>query len=353
MSLPISPYRVISFPDEEITWAGECPWNSGFCFGTVSGKLLFQDESDKDSIEVKLADEAINDVAFWKHLVGVSTPSEVLIYTGPLNGDRLSLMTGDNRGAHGIIATPRGRFLAPMGTEGLFCFDGELGPQGRPWIERSGEGDRNYYKVAYLNESEGREILACATRSDGLARIRLDADNPQRVFSLAAPSLDIIDVTSLRSVAWPFAAAGLGLDRSLILVRDILALDGENPERLRFDHLRGSPYSVLCVDGHIFLLTSKELVILPQLGSRFLDGEPLDTPLHAYHSETQAVEAFIVGNKRLMVVTDEGIRFADILRPSSFDLEQSTADKGLVGTSWCDIQETPRHVPATWTQLVA
>jgi hypothetical protein len=192
-----------------------------------------------------------------------------------------------------------------MGIEGLYCFDGEQDPQGQGWIERPAEGVRNYYKVVYLGECEGKEIFGCATRADGLSRIQFDEANTNRILSLAAPSVDLIDATSLRSTECPFAVAGLSLDCSLVLVRDILSLDEQDPRRLRFDGLRGTPYSVLSAQGHILLLTSAELVILPDLASRFLDGDRLDRAVHTYHTPVEAVEAFIASDRYLMVITDE------------------------------------------------
>ena len=60
------------------------------------------------------------------------------------------------------------------------------------------------------------------------------------------------------------------------------------------------------------MLTSAELVIFPDLASRFLAGEALDHPVDAYHSPVQAVDAFIAGERSLMVVTDEGVRVSEI-----------------------------------------
>jgi hypothetical protein len=212
---------------------------------------------------------------------------------------------------------------------------------------------RNYYKVVYLGESDGNEILACATRTDGLARIEIDASNANRVVNLTALSVDLIDVCSLRSEECPFAVAGLSLDRSLVLVRDILALSEENPRRLRFDGLRGTPYSLLYALGHILLLTSAEIVIFPNLASRFLAGEALDHPVDAYHSPVQAVEAFIASERYLMVVTNEGVRVSEIL-PSALtgNGRVSTGDNVKV-PDWTDTQEILRSLPTEWASLVA
>jgi hypothetical protein len=356
MSLPLGPYRSFSIPGEEITWAGECPWNKSYCFGTESGKVVFPVASDNGQSELtesKVSDEAINDVAFWKDLVGITTRSEVLVYRGPHSGAELSFVSGFPGGAHGIIATPRGRLLAPMGTEGLFCFDGEQASENLGWIDRPDQGVRNYYKVVYVGELHGKEILACATRTDGLARMELDATDANRVVSLSSPSVDLIDVCSLRSQEHPFAVAGLSLDRSLVLVRDILALSEENPRRLRFDGLRGTPYSLLSAFGHILLLTSAEIVIFPDLASRFLAGEALDHPVDAYHSPVQAVEAFIASERSLMVVTDDGVRVSEIHPVGLAGNGRVSPDGDVKVPDWTDTQEILRSLPTEWAAMVA
>jgi hypothetical protein len=351
MKAPVGKYRPFTFPGEQITWAGENPWNRGFCFGTESGKLLFLaevDQSKYEVIETEVCDEAINDVAFWKDIVGVTTRSEVRIYRGVPSMGKLDIMGGLSSGAHGITATPRGRFLAPMGTGGLYCFDSELGPQETSWVEGSAEGIRNFYKIVYLGESEGTEVLGCATRADGLARIQLDSTKTRRVSSLTAPSLDLIDVASPRAAKWPFAVVGLSVDRSLIFVRDILDFDRQNPERLKLEELLGTPYSLMCARGHVFVLTSEEIVVLPNLGARFLDGQPLDAPLNAFHSPVQAVDAYVVGEKDLMILMDDGVRVSEISPMDSAGNARHSSGEFLDSQAWSDAHTIPRLVSTQW-----
>ena len=186
-----------------------------------------------------------------------------------------------------------------------------------------------------------------------VSRIELDAADANRVVSLSAPSVDLIDVCPLRSEEHPFAVAGLSLDRSLVFVRDIMALSEENPRRLRFDGLQGTPYSLLYAVGHLLLLTSAEIVIFPDLASLFLDGEPLDHPIDAYHSPVQAVEAFIVSERYLMVVTDEGVRVSEIHPVALAGNGRVSPDGNLNVPVWTDTQEIPRPLPTEWASLVA
>ncbi len=99
--------RLITIPDEEVTWAGESPWYGRYCLGTESGKLLLVEDSGaqvKVLFEEVLAEEAINGVAFWSDFIGVSTRSEVVVYHRD-RSDKLDLVCAGPGGAHGIVAT--------------------------------------------------------------------------------------------------------------------------------------------------------------------------------------------------------------------------------------------------------
>lgn len=357
MSLPLGPYRSFSIPGEEITWAGECPWNQRYCFGTTSGKVVFlvpSDAGQPESItEFQASNEAVNDVAFWRDLVGITTRSEVLVYRGPLSEAGLAPIGGLPGRAQGIIATPQGRLLAPMGTEGLFRFEGAQASRSAGWIDRPAPGVLNYSKIVYHGERDGKEILACAARTDGLVRIQLETTNPSRVVSLTAPSVDLIDVCPLRSEDCPFAVAGLSLDGSLVLVRNILTLSEKSPRRLRFEGLRGTPRSLLYAVGHLFVLTSAELVAFPELASQFLAGAALDDPVHVFHAPLHAASAFIAGERFLMVVTDGGVRVAEILPVGTPGIGRVSSVSKVRVLIWTDIQETPRSLPTRWDILVA
>jgi hypothetical protein len=334
-------YRI---PGEEITWAGECPWTGDLAFGTESGKVICLKDLGQCQVkrlELAVAEEAINGVAFWNDFIGVSTRSEVSLFRRSPSGDEIGFVTGAPRGAHGILAAPRGRFLSPLGPDGILCIDAEQGPQARPWIDQARQAVLYYYKIIYSGHSAGKEILACAGRTDGLLRISFDKDQPQgRIVGFTSPDLDLIDVCSLASPEWPFAVAGLSLDRSLIFVRNIL--DDREPQRLRFEDIRGTPYSLLSAEGHLFVLTSKELVVLPGLASRFLKEERMDGPVHGRHSPVQAVEAFLARGTHLLIVMDDGVTALEIPRL----VMSETA-------GWNDVEGVPQVISMPWVSLVA
>ena len=240
-----------------------------------------------------------------------------------------------------------------MGTEGLFYFDGEAATGAPGWVDHPTGSVHNYQKVIYLGERDNNDILACAARADGLARIELDAANASRVVSLSAPSVDLIDVCHLRSDEWPFAVAGLAADRSLVLLRDLLALSEKSPRRLKVEGLRGTPRSLLYALGHVLVLTSAEIVVFPDLSSRFLAGEALDHPVDVYHSPIQAARAFIAGDKHLMVLTDEGVRVSEILPVGPADNGRVSRLSKVKVLDWSNTREVLQPLPTQWATLVA
>jgi hypothetical protein len=266
--------------------------------------------------------------------------------------DEIEFVTGAPRGAHGILATPTGQFLSPIGPDGMLCIDAQQGQQGRPWIELASQSNFYYYKLICLGSSGGKEILACAARTDGLLMIPFDKDEPRgHVVGLTSSDIDLIDVCSIGLPDWPFGVAGLSLDGSLIFVRDILA--EEEPRRLRFEQIRGTPYSLLSAEGHLFVLTSEEPVILPGLAARFVNGERSDSPVHGRRTPIQAVDASLACGKYLMIVLDEGVSILEISRLLSSGTTERFGADVLNGLNWSDVEGIPHLISMPWQSCVA
>jgi hypothetical protein len=349
---PLVKGRSLRFPDHEITWAGECPWTGGFCFGTEDGELLIcrNDAQDElDVLPIKVSEEAVNDVAFWRDYVGVSTRSELTVARrSSSNNDCIRLVTIPG-GAHGILATPGGRFFAPMGASGLLRVDPERIGSDLVTIDKPSQDDINFYKLIYLGDSSQDEVLACAARTSGLLEIRADRDKPSDIKAKIAKDVDFIDVCSVSSPRWPHAVVGLSLDRSLIFVRDLRA--EETPQTLRLGELRGTPYSILSADGRLFVLTSKELVAFPDLLNWYLQGESLGHPFRYRYTPIQAVDAYLAYGKHLMVVMDEEVRFFEIPRLAQ-PLGDYTHENGHGDlTGWGEAEQLPNTIQPSWDNL--
>jgi len=348
---PGHPHPVV----DEITWAGECPWTGNYCFGTENGKVLFyKDNGDGPCLHRSeiLAEEAINGVAFYKDLIGVSTRSEVILHRSlPCEGG-FELIAAGPGGAHGISATPNGLFVAPMGRAGLFCIEARPNSPPKEWFEHAGEATLNYYALSNLGRSGSKDVFACAARTDGLLTIQIDKDVPPNpTVGMTSPKVDLIDVCSIRSPEWPFAVAALCLDRSLIFVRNVLS--AEQPQTLRFEEFRGTPYSILSADGHLFVLTSREIVVLPNLASRYLNEEKLDCPIHYRKRPVQAVDAFITYGKDLMILTDEGVNIFEIPKLVREGSEPISGKEASEPQNWDEGIDVPAQVPIIFSPLAA
>jgi hypothetical protein len=354
MNVPLIEGQRYRSPDGEITWAGDCPWTGSYCFGTENGKVLvYKREGQVASLEFSeiVADEAINGVAFFQQFIGVSTRSEINIYRLGHEKNLERVHSGPG-GAHGILATPGGQFVAPMGANGLFCVDLSKTRAPRSWIDHATGVQHNCYSLRYLGSSAGQDILACAARNDGLLTIRFDRNESQnQIIGLTASDIDFIDVCSLDAPQWPYAVAALCHDRSLIFVKNMLT--EENPQTLRFDQFRGVPYSILSAQGHIFVLTSREIVVLPHLGLRYVNGEPLDHPIQYRHKAVRAVDAFVSRDQELMILTDDGVNVFDISKLVN-GRSKTAGSMGSPDTPiWDEFLEAPALLTTDWHSLVS
>ena len=136
------------------------------------------------------------------------------------------------------------------------------------------------------------------------------------VEELVSQDVDFVDVCSMDSQQWPHAVVGLSLDGTLIFVRD---LTQPQPQALRLEELHGTPYSILRADGHLFVLTSKRIVALPNLLTRYLQGDRLDRPFRCPYTPIQAVDAYVAYGKHLLIVMDKEVRsfeIASLLQPA-------------------------------------
>jgi hypothetical protein len=165
------------------------PWTGGFCFGTESGELLICRNDGQDELDVlpiKVSEEAVNDVACWRDYVGVSTRSELTVARRSSPDDELIRLITIRDGAHGILATPGGRFFAPMGVSGLLRVDPDRIGSNGVTIDEPSQAVINFYKLIFLGNSPRGEVLACAARTSGLLVIGADRDKPLEITGMVS-----------------------------------------------------------------------------------------------------------------------------------------------------------------------
>ncbi len=336
----------IQFTNFEISWVGANPWNSGLCFGSEDGRLLFSktDLSEEQVLpQVAESGEAINGVAFSDGgRVAVSTRSELVFLSMPLlengQGSRVSYPGG----SHDVITTLSKTFIAPLGINGLLLMDPE--PDASPAIKicRAREQDFYFYKVACLGKRGNADVLACALRQDGWASFIRDGNSGNlNVYSNIG--LDVVDVCSIGTKHYPYAVAALGIDCSLHVIRNVL--DPRDRWIWRFDRLRGVAYQVIRSGDHILILTSECLYAIPGLVTGFLDrlddrfsnGHPRSGKSPLTDVEIEAVDFYSVDDRWLFVITPDGgarrIEIRDLVSPEMLKgVSDPSSETSL--TSW-------------------
>jgi hypothetical protein len=329
----------IRLPNFEISWAGEGPWNQCLCFGSEDGRFAFKKIDDPTAYyspnSVVESSEAINGISFINEQMAVSTRNEVVFFRKVPFGDQNSEPKTYEGGAHHVIATSSGRFVAPLGPNGVLFKEPDQSVFQKLRVFKAAGKEFNFYRIVGLGPTDRGDVLACAMRRDGIATTVLSV--PEGTGSIedprTYPGLDVVDICSLKSEEFPFAAVTLGIDRSLHLFRNVL--NDQSPATLQIKGLEGTAYRVLSAQGHIFLLTSQSLYTFNGLASRFLSGREIGGPLTIPGLDFQAVDANLAFGRWLLVIMPDKVISIDIDHLVALDEGVSTSAKpanGVVGT---------------------
>jgi hypothetical protein len=343
------PGKLLHFRGPQVTWAGEIPGTHDLCFGTEDGSICVKDTNGVDISYGPIIDsgEAINGVGFSRDMVAISTRSELLVKRFSFPGE-LQTVVHYQIGAHGVVSTGRGGFLAPIGALGFLQV--ELLPDGSLQTRQfhGSEGDLYFYRMARLGiTAEGNEVFACAGRNDGVVSLEIGADGlPNRViinqghYTTGNELADIVDVCRLPSETHPFATASLGIDNSIHLSEDIRR--EHRRLGLHFPEMQGTAYSVLSAQGHLFVLTSEAFYTLPKLADRFLEGEPVEAKMPVYRSPLEALDCSIAYGEYLMLIIAKSVALVEVSQLAAFSgFEVSEMVPALDRFAW----EPPKEYP--------
>jgi hypothetical protein len=323
--------RYFRFQDFEVSWAGTHPLIEGYCLGSEDGrfKLISTTGSEMRTAQLVDSGEAINGIAFSGNVIAASTRCEVVFHNpNPIAESDGSGFYPYDGGAHGVLATSAGGFVAPLGTGGLLrapMVDGQLHPVAN--MIRDKEVD--LYKLVSLYGDGERDVIAAASRRDGIFTFDLVSSvndgRPNSGPYYKAPELDVVDLCSFDSPNWPFAIAALGADGSLHLFHDIMGK--QQPISFRLNGLIGAFYAILHSQGHVFVLTSKAFYTFPNLASQFLGASIGDEILDIRVEYLSAVDAYIARDEILIVMAD-GVRVESIASLASGTNSASVAFNG-------------------------
>ena len=244
----------------EITWAGSNPFEQGLSFGLDNGRIAFTSEKTGNwtfQPQVSPSGEAINGLAWiGTHSLAVSTRAEVSFL-------QLDLPTGHNRavfsgGAHGVISTQSGCFVAPLGPTGLLVVKPTNADQQPMYVTDNNEGQLYFSRVAALSDNKGQEILISANRRNGFGMSPFNGEEGGRhVHTMKFEGVDVIDVCQVAPNS--HAAIAISMRAEVLWIRD--ASRHDNPVAMRLSGIKGPVYRVLATQRHLFVLSSTALYV--------------------------------------------------------------------------------------------
>lgn len=337
----VPPYRDWTFPDGfAISWAGAGRHDGEFCLGSEDGRLLFIAHVGDDVQDLRFGDpdsESVNGTAFIGSTYAVSTRSEVVFLTVPTagpHGTRIVFPCG----AHGVIATAEGSFVAPLGPTGLMTTRPTTSDVQAITLHRIRERPLNYYKAVSVVSHRVPEVIVCAARKDGMVATPLTSVGLTGARVMTLPGLDVVDVCPLGTNLESPSAIALGKDGTLAFFHDVL--QDAAPTMIQYGGMEGIAYRVLVVQGTVILLTSQGLYFLHGLAHRFLQGTPLDVPIPTQQRRMEAVDANVADDRWLLIVESD--------RVIRLDVPQYAIKTAIDASGWSEASIQGKAVSQCW-----
>jgi hypothetical protein len=331
------------FPEGlEASCAVGSPLTPGYCFGFEDGTIGFATPDGRfrtAPIKVSPSGEAINGIAFKGDLLAASTRSDVVLTQMPLPapGGKFERAVFHG-GAFDVVPTATRGFAAPMGRRGIMLLEDNHSKRTVVRIFKPPGDDINAYKIACVPNLSGGELIACAARRRGLLAMSLSAGELRDHGRRLRPSgVDFVDVSPMGYEEFPYAVAGLGIDSSIHLVKDLL--NDRSFKTLHFHAPGETAYRVLATEGHIFLLTNKRLCVFLGMAERFLRGLSLEGLFFAHTLDVEAVDISLTPDRMLLITMLDSVGFIPI------DTFVYAGEHGP-GSSWSpDVQEVISEGP--------
>jgi hypothetical protein len=241
--------------------------------------------------------ESLNGVAFAGDMMMITTRAELRL--ARIDGERIVFSKNPyGGGAHGVIATPSGKFVAALGRQGYFI--GRHVAQEFEMTKVKATAVEDYcYEVARLGAVPDGELFMAAARRVGFTTLNITDDLQRPSLSRWSPrGADVISVCSLWTARHPHAAAALGIDRSIHLMRNALQADAIciQPHQ----NTRGKAYKIMYANDLLAVQTSKSIWIYQELVSRFLHDGDFARPLPVWEIPLEAVDVYFVGGLLLV-----------------------------------------------------
>ncbi|HTU27094.1 MAG TPA: hypothetical protein VMF30_16930 [Pirellulales bacterium] len=285
----------------DVTWAGPNPAADGLCIGFDDGTIRFFEASNNylsQPQKISPSGEAINSAAAVAKLdFAFSTRSDVTFIRAAIPGQTSrSVYRG---GAHDVVATRSGSFVAALGMKGLLLVHPEGGDQQTMYVTDAQADDLYFYRLAALSDASGKEALVFANRRGGVGVSEfLGVAGQQHVHTMTFKGLDVVDVCAVAHDSLSAVAISSGAE--ILWIKD--ASRQEDPVAMKLQGVGGTIYRVQATPQHLFVLSSDGVYAWEQLIPRLTDGDgpvSTDAPLVL---PAEAIDMSVYGNERLLLV---------------------------------------------------
>ena len=325
--------------DEVISWVGDCPWTGTLGFGTESGSFMSLTRSAKgDRIgSIQIAHDSVNGAAFSGEIAAFTSRQSILVAKQARPGHiEVKPLLERNEGAHGVVAASSGEFLLPLGPSGILIACGDVDAN-EISCRRAQLSDNpfNAYRLILVGQDDGRDVFALAARGQGVFAFTyagkwLVSHAVGHHFS----GRDIVDVCPASVTGFPLGVLGLTREREVFFIPNVLRHN--TPGMMSYPELTGSAYGIHSVDGHLFILTNRELVSIPGAVDQ-LSKSRFPTSQKIASMPTQASDLFVGGDNKLYLIDDS---FVLELSPAALvgeDVQHATTNQTQeVESDWLD-----------------
>jgi hypothetical protein len=298
---------------QEISWAGDCPWTGTPGFGTESGLFLVAPSASANGgvlPPVKVALDSVNGVAFNGEIAAFSSRESLFLARrnrpGHIDLDPIRLPY--EGGAHGVVSSSLGGFIAPVGPSGVLLLSSTKDEKVFD-VRLAQRGDDPLYAyrliMAGLIDDE-TEVIAFAAREQGVVAFGYAGGSKVTASSgHLFTEQDIVSLCSLNHTKLPRGVAALSRDCKIILIRDVTKLTDVGA--LDYAEIEGTGYDLLSSQGHLFVLTSELFVTLAGVVDEFANGRLPSKRQTASFMRAQGVALYPAGDRGMHLIDGKGV----------------------------------------------
>lgn len=285
----------------DVTWVGPNPFTQGLCLGFDNGAIIFSNAATGEVSkpqQISPAGDAINGVAAISNSsLAVSTRSDVSFIQMISSEDHPRAVFAG--GAHGVVATKSGYFVAPLGPKGLLVVKPTDDPQQRMELAEGTEGRLYFYRMAALHDGSGNETLVFANRKNGVGlSVFKGTESRRHVHTMGFEGIDVVDVCAVRPNS--LAAIVITKTAELLWIRDTSKHD--DPIVTKLTGLDGPVYRVLATPNHLFVLSSKALYVWINFVTRAQSGQFRSPDMVRLELPVEAVDMSVIDDELLLLV---------------------------------------------------